>query len=574
LASKARTLAALGAAMTACATMLLGNVVSASNLRPVAAAAGGTIVYALPAQNNIPWYLPLTNEANNSTIIDQLTSLLYQRLIFIDNSYTIDYAQSIASRITYNAQGTVFHVYMNPQWRWSDGRPITSADAKFGWDVLLATEASKTAPWPSSSLGSGGLPQDAKSFVVNGPYEFTVTLKTPVNQEWFEYNGIASIPILPAHAWNRYPTSIHKEIAYLGREATNPTFDSVVSGPFELESAVENQAWTLVPNPRYAGHKASVSRLIFQYETSDAAEFAGLRSGQIQIGYLPPEEWAARAQLPDRLVAEPSFQFNFTWLNMNAGAPGGVNKIFDNLYVRQAFAYGMNNGGVADVIYHGQASPEAGPIPSVPRTAFLDPRLINPIYPYSPATGKKLLEAHGWREVDGVMTKGSEKMAFTVIFGSGMPAVTDTMELYQAGWAAEGIKVTLEPLPATTLLGEFTNPTKWQIVGSIGIDYGGAYPSGETLFYKGEGSDLNGWNDPTENKLVEATISPSTSAAANQRAFFAYEYYTAKVLPSLFMPNLWTDAEVATTVHGYDAATANAVGGYPLPQYWSVSPGS
>jgi peptide/nickel transport system substrate-binding protein len=532
---------------------------------------GGTIVYALPEQTNIPWYFPIRNAANSSLYTAELTNLLYQPLIYVNDTLAIDYSQSIASKITYNKQGTVFNVYMNPKWHWSDGQPITAQDAQFSWNVLLATEASKVAPWPASSVGSGGLPGNAKSFKVDSTYEFTITLKTPVNQDWFEYKGIGSMAILPEHVWNKYPTNITEEIAYLGKNATNPSFDSVVSGPFKLSSAIQNQSWTLVPNPNYSGHKAYVSRLILQYEGSDTSEFAGLKTGSIQVGYLPPADYSARSQLPDKLVVAYPFSYRFVWGNLNNGAENGVNQIFDQLYVRQALMEGIDINAINEVIFHGYGAPEYGPIPTLPKTKFLDPALEKPLYNYNPAAGKALLAKNGWHEVKGVMTKGSEKMSFSLQYPSGDESTTEEMELLQADWAKEGVQVTLEPVPFATLVGNLSDPSKWEMVSGIGIIYG-SYPSGESIFYKLEGLDADlGWNDPTENQLVAATMSPASSEAASLKAFFQYEYYTAKELPALWMPNNAAWDEVAPDVHGFDAYTDNWVTGIFLPQYWWVS---
>jgi peptide/nickel transport system substrate-binding protein len=550
------------------------GLVSAHAARHAAASPqyGGTIVLALPAQTNIPWYFPYSNNANASLYTYQMLNLLYKPLLYVDANYNIAWQHSLASKITYNPQGTVYHVFLNPKWHWSDGVPVTTADAQFGWNVLIATDNPKApAPWPNYAAGSGGIPGNVQGFQVNNKYEFTITLKKPVNQEWFIYNGIGSIAILPAHAWNKYPNDINKEIVYLGKNATNWHFDSVVDGPFELQNAVQNQAWTLVPNPNYSGHKPYVSRLIFQYEASDAAEFAGLKTGTIQVGYLPAADWNARAELPDRMVEEFGYSYFYTLVNMNPGAPGGVDKIFDNLYVRQALYEAMDNTAIAQVIYHGQALPQYGPIPPTPKTKFLDPRLSKPLYPYNPTAAKKLLEAHGWQEVNGVMTKNGQQMSFTMLYPSGDMAQQETAELLQQDWAQIGVKVTLKPTQLVTEFGLVSSPGKWQMATGIGIIYGGSYPSGEQLFYKNQGLDTFGWNDPTENKLVDATTSPAPNEAVNLRNFYAYEYYTAKMLPTLWMPDVATDAEVAPNVHGYTLYTANPVTGFGLPNYWWVS---
>ncbi len=569
--SRAAVLGSLTSAALLAGVLAGSGLVNASGVHH-RAASGGTLVFALPAQTQIPWYFPYTNASNASLYTAQLVNQLYMPLIYVGANYKISYPNSIASKITYNKAGTVYNVYMNPKWRWSNGQPVTSADAQFGWNVLIATENPKApAPWPNYSAGSGNLPQNAKSFKVDGKYEFTVTLKKPVNQEWFIYNGLGTIAILPSAVWNKFPSNITEEIKYLGKNATSPTFDSVVDGPFELQSATQGQQWVLVPNPDFAGHKSTLSKLIFQYEASDAAEFAGLKTGAIQVGWLPPADWSARGQLTnDTMVEQFGYNYFYTLVNMNSGAQGGVNKIFDNLYVRQALYESMDNSAIANVIYHGQAMPQYGPIPPTPKTPFLDPRLTRPLYPYNLAKAKQLLESNGWKEVNGVMTKGSETMAFTMLYPSGDEAQAETAQLLQADWAKIGVKVTLKPTQLVTEFGLVEKASAWQMATGIGIIYGGSYPSGESLFYKNQGLDSFGWNDPTENKLVEATINPAPSPAANTRNFFAYEYYTAKELPTLWMPDTATDAEVEKTVVGFNNTTANPVTGFPLMNYWSV----
>lgn len=490
------------------AAMLLASAATTVAAHPARRAAspqkGGTLVIALTPQANINWYFPYRNNQNDTIYNGTAIGLMYEPLLYIDDHYNIAWKQSLASNVTYNASGTVYHVFLNKNDRWSNGSPITSADAQFGWQVLLATEAAHAAaPWPNSELGNGGLPGNAKSFVVNSPDEFTITLKKPVNQLWFLYNGLDGLEVLPRQAWDKYPTDMTREIAYLGANATNPRFETVVSGPFMMQSATQDQSWVFVPNPNFSGHKPYVSRLILQYEGSDAAEFAALKTGQVQIGYLPTADYSARSQLPDRLYVEYPFDFGFTWLNMNPNAQNGVNKIFDNLYVRQAMQMGIDQAAMIKAAFHGFGAPQYGPIPQNPRTIFFDPKLSKPLYPFNPQAGKKLLEAHGWRESGGVMTKGGKQLSFTMAYPSGAVAWEYVAEILQQKWAAEGIKVTLNPMPIGSEIGLVGNPAKWEVATGIYWYYGGTYPSGEQMFFKDQSFDHQGWNNPQENRLIQ-----------------------------------------------------------------------
>ncbi len=574
LGSRASWIGGLAAAAVLATTAMGTGMVGAASVHRAGPTPGGTIVAALTAQSNVDWYFPVDNPANQTVPVARIVGMMWEPLLYFNNQNQLDPSQQLASKVTYNSQGTVYHVFLNPKWHWSDGTPITSADAVWSVQAQIAMmQSNAPAPWPSSSVGSGGLPQDFVSVVANGPYEFTITINKPVNQAWFIANGVGTFAIFPKHAWDKYPNNMTQEIKYLGQNATNPNFDSVVSGPFKMLSAIQNQAWTFVPNPNYSGHKSIVSKFIWQYEASTTAEFAGLKTGAIQIGYLPAEDWAARLELPDRMVLAPSLRYSFVWTDMNPGTPGGANTIFQNLYVRQAMAMAMNGNAMLNIIYHGQGTPGYGPFPAVPKTSFSDPVLTKPIYPYDPAKGKALLEAHGWQDVNGVMTKGSQQMKYTLQYPSGSIATTEEMELIQSGLAQEGIQITLEPIPFSSLVGELGTPSKWQMVGGISLVYGGGYPSGESLFYENKDLDLNGWNNPEENKLIQLTTEPSPSPAVTQQRMFSYFEYTAKELPAFFLPSIWGDNEVAHNIGGYNAYTMDSVTDGPLPQYWYVQSG-
>jgi peptide/nickel transport system substrate-binding protein len=531
---------------------------------------GGTIVAALPAATNVDWYFPETNPANDYTSVGDILAMMWEPLLYFNDQDSLDPTQQLASKVTYNTQGTVYHVFLNPKWHWSNGQPVTATDAVWSIHLLFAMMSTKApSPWPASAQGEGGMPQDIKSVTQNGTYEFTITVTQPVNQAWFISNAIGALQVWPKAAWDKYPSNTAKEIEYLGQNATNPSFDSVVDGPFKLTKAVENQSWTFVPNPNYSGHKSVVSQFIWQYEGSDTSEFAGLKTGAIQIGYLPSEDYSVRQELPDTTVEAPNLSFDFVFPNMKTGAEDGVNKILSNLYARQALEFGMDGSAALSVIFDDLGAPVYGPYPAEPKTTYSDPALSKPVYPYSPAKGKALLEAHGWHEVDGVMTKGSEQMKFTLMYPAGSESITDEYELFQGGWAKEGIKVTLQPTPVASLVGDLGVASKWELIG-IGFVYGGGYPSGETLFYENQDLDLDGWNNAEENHLIQLTQEPAPSPAVTLQRMFNYFEYTAKELPVLFLPTTWTDDEIAQNVGGVSAYTLDSVTDGMLAQYFYV----
>lgn len=582
---KSKPIMALGALTTGLTLAITGCGSSPTNATNVTNAtapptsqqtpqSGGTVDYALPTQTNINWYMPIVNSGYDSLYNFQLIDMLYKPLLWVNNQYKIDWNSSVASKVTYNSAGTVYHVFLNPKWHWSDGTPVTTKDILFTWKVIQAASAPNApSPWPYVGAGTGDIPNGVQSIVATGTYEFTVTLKKPANQQWFMYNGISQLTPLPAQAWDKYK-NMTQELTYLGKNATNPSFDTVVDGSFQLQSAKSSQSWTLVPNKTYDGHKSLLKKFVFVYEGSNAAEFAGMKTGANNVGYLDLSQYGSRGSLTSQGdVISPGYGFGFfdAELNMLPGNPLGAT--FKQLYVRQALEMGIDQPQMNTSLNHGYAPPQYGPVPTVPKTQFLDPRLQQPLYPFNPQKGKQLLEAHGWKMVNGVMTKGSQQLKFTLIYSGGSNLNTQTVELIKEDWAKEGVDVTLKPLPFATLEGEISNPKdagSWGVAADQGIIYAGTYPTGGQLFEPG-GLDNFGYSDPKENALIAATHQPYATAAQSNQAYDNYEYYTAQQLPVLWMNNNGSLSVHASTVH-QSVKYGNPLTGISQFNYWWISP--
>lgn len=538
-------------------------------------ATGGVINYAEPPQSNLNWFLPVVDASFDSIQNFQFIFQMYKPLIWVNANYTIDWHSSIAKHISYNKNGTVYHVLLNPKRHWSNGKPVTAQDVLFTWDgIKAASGKSATAPWPYVGAGTGDIPSGVQSIVANGAHEVTITLKKPANQQWFIYNGIIQLIPMPKAAWDIHKNT-QKEIAYLGKEGSNPGFDKVVDAPFKIGPTAQNQYWTLIPNSSYDGHKSTVKKVIFNYEGSNAAEFAALKTGTINVGYLDLSQFGSKSQLTkqgDVVTPEYTFGYFETQLNMFPGSP--VKSLLDKLYVRQALQMGIDRNAINQSVYHGYAPPLDGPIPSVPKTSFFDSALNKNPYPYSPSKGKKLLEAHGWHMVKGVLTKNGHSLSLQLDYPTGTESELQEVQLMKSDWAREGILVSLRGMSGNQLESVTYTPSdakQWEMSTGLAWFYDGPgyWPTGGQLFYTKAPSGF-GYSNPVEDQRINATHQSFPTTKASLAAFYRYEYYTAIQLPVLWQNNVGTLAVCAPTVHN-SVKYADASVGFPQMQYWWVS---
>jgi peptide/nickel transport system substrate-binding protein len=536
---------------------------------------GGTVVYGLPAQVSPNWFFPELSLNADSTVNSELTELTYMPLVYFGPNNQLSQAYGLASSVSYNKAGTVFTVHINPKWRWSNGTPVTAQDVVFTYDIMKAGSGSVTYAWAYAGQGSGGMPYDWKSVVAKGKDTVVITTTKPVNQQWFIRNGIGQIVPVPKSVWDKYPTNTKAEMKYINSVANSPTNPvyQVVDGPWRIQSSSPNLNWTYAANTHFDGKQPYINKLIFQYETSDAAEFEGLKTGTINYGYLPASMAKDTSLLPDdRVAAQYSLGFNYIQLNMNPKAPGGIAKAFDQLPVREALQMGVNEPGIIKTIWKGYGAMDDTTLATEPPNPFLDPALSKPPYPYNPTKGREILEKAGWKMVHGVMTKGNLKLEFALNAASGSASYTDIDQLLEQDWAKEGIKVNLVFQPFDTVISYSpADASKWAALNwNGGWGYGTGYPSGGVLFETGAAENSGSYSSAEMNKLINATYQPA-SYQESLKHMYAYEEYAAKQLPAvIYLPEQPSLTVVSDNLHNA-IKTFNPIGGWVFPNEWWLS---
>lgn len=539
-----------------------------------------TVVMAMEPLVAPNWFFPVFSSTAYTVTNLQATALMYKPLLDITKTDAINYAHSLVKPISVNKTDTQFTLTMNPKYRWSNGQPITARDVVFDWDIIKAASQSG-AVWGYGGAGIGGVPKDWQSVTAPNSHTVIITTTKPVNPVWFIHNGIGQLEPVPASAWDKYPTNINRELRFIQSVANSPNNPvyRIVDGPYRFENYQPNNFWEWVPNPHYDGKRSSIGHFMLKYETSTAAEFTQLKSGAVNVGYLSNSLWKSRGDLTNDTV-DVSYLFGFSsfYLNQNPKAPGGLGPVFAQQYVREALQMGVNQPGIIRGIYHGHGVVSYGPVSSQPRSIFYNPALSTPAYPYNPTAGKKLLESHGWREVNGVMTKHGIALKFTVNYISGSTSTTNMMAYIQSSWAKEGIKVTLdaEPLDTVVALGNQSDPTKWNMAGPMDWTYEpDYYPSGGGLYATGAGSNGGDYNSAAANAIIAKIYEPGTARQATAR-LFAYEAFIHRANPVLFLPWLAGSYQAigfllvhAKDVHG-TYSTFNPISDLLYPNYWTV----
>ncbi|MCL4522105.1 MAG: ABC transporter substrate-binding protein [Firmicutes bacterium] len=533
-----------------------------------------TIVAALPPGATVNWFFPLAGITTDSLYNYWMTTLLYHPLLMFHSNGQVAWQHSIVDHLQVSHQGTVYTLSLNPKWHWSNGAPVTSQDLIFTWHLIqVASTVGAPAPWPYLQAGVGDVPQGIQSITAASPYTAIIRLKSAVNRDWFIDKGLNQFTPLPEEAYNRDPNHPMAELRWLAEIGNNPASApfQIVDGPFRYAGGQPGQDYVFVPNPRYSGHRPEFSRLVWEETQSDASIYALFRTHAVDWGYLPTEDSVAAGTsltASYHLTTTYALSYKNLLLNLNSGAPGHINRLFNQLAVRQALQEGIDQPALVQAAYEGYAVEEITALAAKPPTWFYDTRL-KPIYPFNLARGQQILERRGWHLDGGELEKNDHPFAFTLQYLTGSTSVADEAQLIQQWWQQEGIRVTLEPESMTDLMTE--RPNQWQAILGIGFNYGRGYPSGGELFATaGQGADKEGYQSQTMDRLIAATHAPAPSETISAQRLDRYEVAVAHQLPVLLVPDPAQIVVTANTLSG--GLIGFSPFQHPWPQYWDIRP--
>jgi peptide/nickel transport system substrate-binding protein len=491
-------------------------------------------------------------------------------------------------------------------WRWSDGRPVTSRDVLF-WINLLRAEKANYANYVP-----GLIPDNIVSTSYVSPSTLTITFSKAYNRYWLLYNQLCLLFAQPQHAWDKTsvngrignwdetPSGARAVFSFLNGQAkdlatysTNPLWQ-VVDGPWRLSSYQPNSEVTIVPNRAYSGPvKPKLAKVEFLDFTSDAAEYTDLLSGHLSYGYVPFTDVPSEAQVRSQgysIVPWPQAGMNYAVYNYTSPSVGAL---FRQLYIRQAIQHVVDQQAMIKAALYGAGVPDYGPVPAYHPAAVLDGHPLwtrqeqaNP-YPYSVAAATALLRQHGWqvhpRGTDvctrpgtgpsqcGAGIRAGQRLAFSLEFPAGINQDRIEVQILATQASAAGIQIAQRPVP-TSVTFQDSPCTKgsactWQAdyyyLG--GWQYGVPinYPIGTLIFGCG-GPYVGGYCSPQLDRIMQ-----QAELQSGFGPLYQYENFLNRQSPVLWLPlQPYQFSAISNTLKG---AVPQNLGDWITPEYWYLT---
>ncbi|MBK9619132.1 MAG: hypothetical protein IPO31_08085 [Candidatus Obscuribacter sp.] len=406
------------------------------------------------------------------TVSRELGNLMFASLLETD-PYTGEIVPGLAESYTVSPDNLTYTVTLRKGLKWSDGKPITSADVVYTWNTLI-----------KDGFGNSSLRDvtqvDGKSPEVKAVDDLTVTFKTA--KPFAPFIRVLGLPLAPKHIVEPVTSQKDGQKAFHGLWGVNSKPKSfVTSGPFTLEQYTPSQRVEFKRTKNYylfnEQNKAlpyleHLSYQVVPDVNTNLLKFKGKEIDMTTVrcrdaGDLAREAKAGNFKLYD---FGPSFGSTFICFNLNQRKDKNnkpyVDPIksawFNDVNFRQAINHGINRDNIVANYFKGLGLPAfTAETPDAPfRNTELKPfaRDIN----YS----KELLKKSGftWDKDGKLHDKNGNKVEFDLLTSAGGTFYSFVGTAFRTDMADLGIKVNFSEINGNTLNDKVMTALDWQAI--------------------------------------------------------------------------------------------------------------
>jgi oligopeptide transport system substrate-binding protein len=221
---------------------------------------------------------------------------LFQPLARLNKDGTLTMLQ--AKSIELGPDGKTWTITLNPDYKWSNGQPITAADWEYSWRRILDPKTgSEVAVFLSDienadDYNKGKITDFSKVGIkATGDYTLQVVTAGPAPQ----FRAKLALP---------YLTPVPKAIVEKVGDKWILPANIASNGPYKLVSRVNDQSIVMEANPYYGGKKPAIPRIMMTVASGDvcAAQLRAYEADEVDfVTCLPSQDIA-------RVLSDPKYK--------------------------------------------------------------------------------------------------------------------------------------------------------------------------------------------------------------------------------------------------------------------------
>ena len=462
------------------------------------------------------------------TVAQEVGGLMNLPLVIIDNKLNL--APRLVTQVPttdngdISADGLTITFRLRDDVKWHDGEPLTSADVKFTYEVMMmeGTDVKGRAGWDRITE-------------VQTPDDYTAVFTFASIDSAF-LNRISLVGILPEHILGG------KSAADINQD---PWFRAPVgTGPFMFKEWVAGDHITVVKNPNYfEDGKPTLDTIIWKVVPDANALINQLQTGDVDIALRLNNTFAATIDDFDNVTRISSSTVTPWVIWVNNDQPG-----LDDPAVRQALSYALDRDGISSQILKGLVQPAYGYLP--PDSWAFNPNAMQ--FHFDLDKANQVLDDAGWvMGSDGIREKDGVKLSYKIINIAGEQERVTILTAVAANWKKIGVNAEIELVDVAKMWGDQLPNHTFE----LGYSYSGmtADPDISNMFFCPENkptTNFAGYCDPQVDEYIKAELS-TFDLAKRKDALWKAQEIIAEAVPYLFLNWRADHTGVNERVQGY-----------------------
>lgn len=301
--------------------------------------------------------------------------------------------------------------------KWEDGQPLTADDIAFAWQLAKSPDSPTANHFLTNRMKDPVVVVDSRTIrwtYMPGYKDSLYYARFPAPYPKHLYGKLTPAQVANDPAANRKPLSFgaFKIDEWVpGKQITlskNPNYFRALEGLPKLDTLI----YRFVPD---------VDQMVSELLSGKCDVGIGLRSGTTDSIFDSKIEMLLQAKTQGTLAPQfatgttiEHLDFNISPVENYVGLVG--EGLFQNVKIRQAFAYCIDRKSIADTLMYGRS--EVPPVYVSSAHPFFDPNGVA-TYPFNPDQGRTLLKEAGWIDSnkDGVLDKQGRSLTLKYVYG-------------------------------------------------------------------------------------------------------------------------------------------------------------
>jgi peptide/nickel transport system substrate-binding protein len=455
---------------------------------------------------------------------------------------------------------TMITVYkLRPGLTWHDGKPYTSKDFEFGWQIAKHPEF----PMPDR------LVPDLIS-KIETPDDRTIVI------HWNDlYNEAYAIQYTHVRAFPRHLLQDAFSAGDMKAFANLPYWNKnfVGAGPYRVVEWDAGTRMELEAFKDFTLGRPKIDRVTYKTVEDTNTNLAAVLAGEVDLcmrstisfdgAMILREQWEKPGK--GKIHISPA---SWSWLNLSRDNPW-----FSDVKVRRALLHAIDREAMVQNLFKGEKIVSHLPLSRV-RKIYKKALATATLYKYDPETAKKLFAEAGWKPgSDGVLVNAKgERMEFEFRVTAERRDHEQAQAIIADYWKKVGVRTNIKNLP-NRLLNAAENRNRWPgaFIGTHNVTveewqerfHTKNIPNAENKFAP---ENVSGWNDPRKDAILDELNSIVPPARSEQLQLEFLKMFT-DALPHV---PLYYSPEVLVAKKGLSGITPRQESGGQNSSSWNM----